>query len=574
MQTKGSMAGRVLPWNVVAVLAVFVCLAVAYAVVSPPFENPDEMSHAEYAAFLAVERRLPVLETDCVRMAFHPPLYHALLAPIAVAMGIDAEAVMAGHHVNPEYASTHVVLMHGFPDETFPFAGVSRFVVFGRLVSIVFGLVTLIYVYRIARLIGDAPAFHFLSVATVAAIPQFQYLAASLNHDALAAAAATAMLFYAIQLLERATVVEALKCGAALGVGLLAKSSLVPLAVVPLFALVMRRQPWRERLQCFGTLYGATLVIAGWWYARNVARYGSMVPIVHLHQTTWIGTNLVREAEINFGYVRGVIRTLFESFWFLAGLMNVAGPSWMYWFWGLTTLVAAVGMALLAQSRNGRLLVLSWLIVLAGVLQYNMYLYSAQGRYLFIVVSVFGMGVARVVVQLSGSRTTEVASIVGMTLAAIAIECFRGSFAPTYASLGHRTRPTELETARLCCGGEYGQEILPPGGRLTGVVVASRRSGSGSFELELSVRRGAEGEVVRHATVSSSALDAETKEVVVALEPLVTTPGETLVVALRAPEATPIAKPAVPYRVDPAESRFSINGHVRMGRLLVRGLYE
>ena len=51
------------------VFVAFSATSVAYGVISPPFENPDELSHAEYAAFLTERSRLPVLRDDCVRLA-------------------------------------------------------------------------------------------------------------------------------------------------------------------------------------------------------------------------------------------------------------------------------------------------------------------------------------------------------------------------------------------------------------------------------------------------------------------------------------------------------------------------
>jgi len=117
------------------VLAGFVTIPLAYNILSPPFENPDEINHAEYAAFIGERGRLPDLLRDCVRLAFHPPLYHALIAPIAVAMHVGTEEVMRDHTLNPDYQTSRVVLRHEDPAETFPYADRARFVHVARAVG-------------------------------------------------------------------------------------------------------------------------------------------------------------------------------------------------------------------------------------------------------------------------------------------------------------------------------------------------------------------------------------------------------------------------------------------------------
>lgn len=561
--------GRKYPVALFAVVAGFLVLGLAYAIVSPPFENPDEMSHAEYAAFLGSEFRFPVLQRDCVRLAFHPPLYPALLAPLAYVMGLNAESVMAGHRVNPEFGKSRMVLVHGYPDEAFPFSGASRFVFIGRLLSLFFGAVALLYVYRLALAIFDRdPVGPVLACAAVASIPQFQYVSASLNHDALAAACATAMVYHAVLLTRRPDHVSAAICGLALGLGMLTKSSLVAMAPVPALALAVALGRAKSRFRAALTLYGTALVVAGWWYVRNQALYGSPFPVVHLHQTTWVGAGLVNRGDVDAKYLWGVARQMFESFWFLAGLMNVAGREWMYWVWGGVSLVAIAGMGALSADRRGAVLVAAWVLIVLAVFQYNFAVFSSQGRYLFVVVATLGVAISRAVTLLPPTATRPTAVGLVILLAVTSIACFLLCFVPAYAVDQEPQRPTAIETARLFCGNEYSQRFAGAGGVVNGFRVRGRRVGGGEFDLDLVVRDVAGGAVVSRGRVRGAALASELEDKVIDVDPFPAEAGESYVVTFSAPTATPIDKPTIEYSVGDAEGFLvggvSIPGHLKV----------
>jgi hypothetical protein len=555
-------------WGVVAALFGFTVLSLAYAITSPPFENPDELSHAEYAAFMADAHRLPVLERDCVRMAFHPPLYHLLLAPIAAAMGLGAEAVTSGHHVDPAFPASPAMLLHGYPDERFPFAGASRFVFVGRLVSIACGVLLLLYVDRLMTAWSDDPTARLVGVASVAAIPQLQYLAASLNHDMLAAACAAAVLSYSVRLLDEG-VRPAAATGVALGLGLLTKASLLPLAVLPALALATARGPAVRRRRDGAVVYGIAFLIGGWWYLRNVALYGHPLPTVRLHETTWLGAGLVHDGPVDAAYLAAVLRQLFQSFWFLAGLMNVTAERWMYEIWAAVSGVALAGIVLLCGDRRGRLLAAGWIAVFTAVVEYNFHVYSAQGRYLFIVAPVGGAAVARawLAVPRPARRPASLVfvGVLGLTSAA----CFARAFLPAYATTTRRDRPPTAETARLFCANEYTQVVRGDGRDWRGIDLRGRRAGPDPFDLEIALR-GGDGATLRSATVQSASFGTQLSDVAVPFDALQTRAGERYVVALRAPNATPRGKPVLEYVRASGDDSFMVDDARGPGTLALR----
>jgi hypothetical protein len=533
------------------VLAAFLTISLAYNVVSPPFENPDEINHAEYAAFIGEHARMPDLLTDCVRLAFHPPLYHALIAPIAVAMHVGTEAVMRDHTLNPDYRTSGVILRHDDPQEAFPYAGRARFVHVARAVTMLFAAITLIYTYELVRLLtGDALAA-LLATATVAAIPQFEYIASSVNHDGVAAALAAGCIYHAVQITSARSRMAGVVTGAMLGLGLLVKSSLVVLAPLPL-ALWLVASRRRGDGSGWGTItsYLVAFAISGWWYVAMILRWGEPFPIVQINQRTWAGFNLMRTTPFGVGDLAATSKQLFQSFWFLAGLMNIPAHPLEYGCWIGMSAVALLG--LLRMSRIGVEAVLALIAVAAivAVLDYNRYINSAQGRYLFIVLPIFGLAVAHGFIAVTpASMRGRAAALLIACVTAAAGGCLISAFAPVYAqSRAHdrsATPPARSFTAQLYCRNEYSQVVASSGGALRAIRLHGRRVGNSTFTLE--ARIDAAGDVARWASVSGSAMSADDSPVEFAFDPLIVRPGEVYRVTLSARDATPFGRPALEY---------------------------
>ena len=77
-------------WLFVAVLLLFVILAVWYSVTIPLGEAPDEVPHFTYIRYLAQYGRLPTTTEE--HEAWQPPLYYA--AGAALTFWIDDENVV------------------------------------------------------------------------------------------------------------------------------------------------------------------------------------------------------------------------------------------------------------------------------------------------------------------------------------------------------------------------------------------------------------------------------------------------------------------------------------------------
>src|SRR3972149_4092490 len=80
------MQRRISRRYIVLIFALAFVIRLAYAVVTPPFQAPDEYSHYSYVRFVHNFRHLPVQPDPAVEaeeLEFHqPPLYYVLAAPL------------------------------------------------------------------------------------------------------------------------------------------------------------------------------------------------------------------------------------------------------------------------------------------------------------------------------------------------------------------------------------------------------------------------------------------------------------------------------------------------------------
>ncbi|MCB0051572.1 MAG: hypothetical protein KDE24_18730, partial [Caldilinea sp.] len=109
-------------WPLAVILAAYSCLAIAYSVVVPLFEAPDEVWHYEYVRWLAEGNGLPapadVGAAPWAQEGSQPPLYYALGALLTAPVGTSNAAQVIRYNVhavvgNAEGADNRNVLLHG-----------------------------------------------------------------------------------------------------------------------------------------------------------------------------------------------------------------------------------------------------------------------------------------------------------------------------------------------------------------------------------------------------------------------------------------------------------------------------
>lgn len=401
----------------VAIALAFVGLGIAYSLVAPPFEKPDEVYHYAFARHLAQGNDLPVQEAGKIGPWEHEgtqaPLYYFFVGRLTAAIDQgDFDALnLRNPRANlgdPLYPGNKNLMLYSAAER--PLTGANLALHLGRWFSLALGLLTLLFVYLTARLAFPASAHaRLLVTAIIAAIPQFAFISSSVSNDSLVVLLSMATIWWLARLIskEKSAPVrwwEWAVAGALVGLAGLSKlQGLALLAPVGAVALWMA---WQRRSLRFLLLAAAmialpALAIAGWWYWRNFQLYGDLLGAERL-----LSINGRRSEPLNWPGFVGEMRGLRYSFWGLFGWFNILLPAWVYTVLDVVTVVAVAGFgvaaarAVAARRREAlahpaartKALLAFWALTLVGsMLYWATFAVSSQGRLLFPALSAFGV---------------------------------------------------------------------------------------------------------------------------------------------------------------------------------------
>ena len=357
-----------------AVLVVYLGVALMYGHLNPLGEAPDELAHMDLIRFIGDEGHLPRNETERQAAGYKsdsPMLYH-ILAGIATGW-IDYD-VLPQLKVN-DLSPRHILINDGLSpfavihtdDETLPYQGIVLSWHVARLISTLISLGTLVVIYLIVlRVRPDAPWLALGVTAVVAAIPQFHFVASSVNDDNLLGLWSVLFL---LSLLQAWRHPERRRTYVWLGLwfGLALTTKYTAVAFIPLIAVLLARTIQRRELSWeMATirflLFGATAVaVAAWWfiyvewYFNEISERGLVAGLAKplsfdtsTEQVTFLFTDSVTGRPFTFAPGSAGLwdwaTRLFQSFWFVPREANarlVAALSFI--FLGLCTL-AVIGL--------------------------------------------------------------------------------------------------------------------------------------------------------------------------------------------------------------------------------------
>jgi 4-amino-4-deoxy-L-arabinose transferase-like glycosyltransferase len=267
------------------VLLLYVLLAIAFSQVMPFNKGPDEGINLSYINVIAAKGRLPITYTERDEVgpkANWPALYHLLVAGLSRLAGADVtvpptikifwdsfryRAIDTYADENPWYLLSE--------DQQIPYHGQILALHLGRWLSILFSAITIWLVYLIALELLPGSPWLAVSAATILAfIPQFIFIGASLNEDALVAALAAFYFWLLLRVIkqpERGWLYGLL--GLVLGLSITVKYTTIvlPLEVVVVLTVLLkqRRYPWKWWWQRLALVGGATLLGTSWWFGWN-----------------------------------------------------------------------------------------------------------------------------------------------------------------------------------------------------------------------------------------------------------------------------------------------------------------
>lgn len=496
------------------ILVTFVVLGFTYALVTPAFEASDELWHYPMVRHLAEGNPLPVQVFDPAQAgpwkqeASQPPLYYYLGA--ALTFWIDTSDMEQVRWLNP-HVDNGVITPDGNTNLAIhdpgasPWEGTLLAVRIVRLASVLLGAATVYLTYRIARLAAPRqPGVYLGAAAANAFTPMFLFISGAVNNDNLALPLASLAVLLMIETVVhgRASARRWLLLGAVIGLAALTKEG--TLGLLPLAwgtAVVARWQAsptpgqWRGLPRWllrgsldFALLMLPVLLIAGWWYARNIRLYGDL-----LGWSAFIAVLGERAQPASLAQLWDEREGFLASYWGLFGGVNVPMAGWIYTALNGLLLAAIPGFVLyllrLARGewervRGGRqpfLAVVQDLVirhfglivallfsaaVLYGLVNWTTTTWSSQGRLAFTAISTLSMlWLLGLVGWLPRRAALAGSAALALFLLAIAAAAPFLWIRPTYA-VRPAARVTDLQPAGVTFGDRMrlvGYDVSPDG---------------------------------------------------------------------------------------------------------------
>ena len=394
-------------WPLIALLAAYVGLALAYSLAAPIYEPTDEIRHFRYVRHLIVYRDLPVQQAEGSRaQSHHPPLYYALSALVSSWVPVSQD-VYYEPPTNPYWGYRYWEVsddnknqyLHG--DEGGLLAGGVQLAVYVvRWFTILLGAVAVWLTYRSGLLVtGGSVALSAGAAALLALNPQFLHLSGAVNNDIAATLWGAAGLYLALSVVrEGPNLRRDVMIGLVIGLALLTKLNLAALIAPTVFAYLLGARSrdgclfnWRSFLRGAVIIGGLSAILAGWWFWRNQVLYGDATSLSKVSEL-WSG----REPAESWWALRQSLPYLWSSLWGRFGYGQVPMPQGAYMAALGFCVVALAGHMLPRRERAGRpvlLLLTAFCVAFVAVVAYYILIQpaGAMGRFLFPALPAFAL---------------------------------------------------------------------------------------------------------------------------------------------------------------------------------------
>jgi 4-amino-4-deoxy-L-arabinose transferase-like glycosyltransferase len=376
-----SAAGSAERAALAALLVLSLGLLLAWSVVVPVFEAPDEPHHWQYARYLHDHGRLPLFGPEFVE-ANSPPLYYLLVAPLA------SVSELPPHHA---WVDAEGRVRLGIPPRFYlrrpGDGGRYRPIRAARWATCLISVGAVLFTFLAAREATGRAGTGLLAGGIVAFLPQFSFRGMNVSNDALVATAGAACTCLVVRLVRRGfSWPLGLATGVALAAAFLSKINAVVLALTVAAALASGDGPWPTRARRLAGVLGVSVLLAAPWALRNVVLYGD--PFASRAMLTAVAP-LVDPKPLGSPYFREVFPdALGRSFVGMFGWLNVPLPEWAYRAFLALGVLAALGVLSRGWRRAAErrlLCVLATIpaLALGVVIHINLTFSQPQGRYLF-----------------------------------------------------------------------------------------------------------------------------------------------------------------------------------------------
>lgn len=379
-------------------IGIFVVFALNVSIITPAFESQDEDTHFRFIQYLWIKRSLPVIQfrQDVPgNQAHQPPLYY--LVALSTALVAPAELTLPSDFtLNPSY-TTNLESLDGLnknlflhtASEEFPFTGLPKALHAARLSSLLWSVVNAFVLMKLGKLIFDSSEKILAFTALTIFVPGFVFISGVLNNDNAVSLAGSLILWLVWRLLStpkdrRLWAILGVVFSAAVLSKLNAVVFLLPIGLVAIFA-VKRLTSLRVFLWNMAIFVGVFLLLGGWWFARNIMLYGTLSPF-------GLYTSVFGEGiSYSFQQSWNSLGWLWQTFWGRFGTGTVPLPSFVYFIFGIVSLVSVIGWLWRLTYFSRSQLDTRWFVLLATVLALLILIFynagtnttGAQGRYLY-----------------------------------------------------------------------------------------------------------------------------------------------------------------------------------------------
>jgi 4-amino-4-deoxy-L-arabinose transferase-like glycosyltransferase len=391
------------------IIVIYLVIGTLYALLTPPWQIPDEPAHYNYVRFVAENLHYPVLQ-----MGHYPHEYLEEIKAKRFPPEMSIDPIRYEFHQPPLYYSLAV-----------PFYWLTQFwppaqqVIVLRFLSLLLGGGVVYLAYFISREVFPASQVLALGTAAfVAGVPMHLAMLAAVNNDGLAELILAGILWMLVRYVkEREKGKEGTEgrvpwrlvgLGVLVGLGMLTKTTTlisIPLVLVAVVLTIGHRSsaigPRLSTLRSpLFAIFLPALLLTLPWFIRNAYVYGGLDILGWTrHDAIVIGQLRTADGLAQYGAARLVkkfVLTTFRSFWAQFGWMGVLVDERIYLILALFCAIVGLGFLIyLARVIRQRdtlsayqkaalgLLALSASLTLLSYLWYNYKFVQHQGRYLF-----------------------------------------------------------------------------------------------------------------------------------------------------------------------------------------------
>lgn len=388
----------------------YLAFGILYAFATPVFEANDEIWHFGYIQHLRETGALPVQifdgrDTLYQQHGSQPPLYYGAMALLTAPFSIDdsEQYRRLNPHVSadePAAFGNKNLILHD--EDRSLLRGTGLVVMLLRFAGLALGLGTIACVYKIGELVApQRPTVAYVAAALTGLNPMFIFVSASVTNDSLSAALNGLLVLLMLRCLR-----DGFSRRSSLSIALLfALSCLCKVTVFALLPVLIgvalyvyrKTRDRRGLLSFFYLLALVWLLIAGWWFLRNVQLYNEPFG---LHMMA----NIAGPRGLNFNLLDlfGEYQQFRMSYWGLFGAQNIQVANIVYVLLDLATLAALFGAGFLllqllaisdlayARYELAHLLTLMSALALLwlGILYWSALSPEHEGRMLFPLVAI------------------------------------------------------------------------------------------------------------------------------------------------------------------------------------------